>query len=429
MMRILIIVVWTLFANAVQAADIKLEALTSPHGIHFSYVRSDVQSTVALSIGFKGGIASDDPKSPVTGYLVPSLIGLGAGGKTDAELYEAFQDFGGQYTLSADADRTYGNLSAPVKGILGAAKLANLVLTQPDFPEKKLREQREAIARSIRENLSYAETKSYVAFANAIIEPHPYDYYMKPAPELFNAVTREDLKLWTKRHITLDGISVALVGDVSAEEAGAIVDAMLQGLPSKSDLPEAKPVVFKPIPKEPIRIAAETGDQVVIKIGSAFVTKPTLAEWQATSMLINSFGGDQKSRLFKDIREVSGATYGLQSSVDMLELLSTNQVSGRISKAGAEDTIALVKKSWDRFREEGPTAEEISNAKSARAQGYKDAQRNHTQFANVIRNYLVNGLSNEDFINAPKTLEAVDLKDKALLAKLYPPNPIIVVAQ
>jgi zinc protease len=428
-MRVLTLIFLLLSSCVAQAADAKLEALTSPHGINFTYVRSEVQSAVALSIGFKGGIASDDAKSPVAGYLVPNLIGLGAGGMSAAEVFESFQDFGGQYSLSVDADHTYGSLSAPVKGIMGAAKLANLVLTKPDFPEKKLQEQREAVARSIRENLSYAEVKSFVAFAGAITEPHPYDYYMNPAPELFAHITREDLQIWTKRHITLDGISVAIVGDISAEEAGLIVDSTLDGLPTKTDLPPVKPVVFKPAPKEPIHIAAETGDQVVIKIGSAFVTAPTLAEWQATSMLINSFGGDQKSRLFKDIREVSGATYGLQSSSDILEQLSTNQVSGRISKVGAEDTIALVKKSWDRFRVEGPSDEEIANAKSARAAVYAGAQRDHSQLANLIRNYLVSGLSNEDFMNAPKSLESVDLKDKALLAKLYPPNPIIVVAQ
>jgi zinc protease len=429
MIRFFAFLVCTFSAVLAQAADLKLEALTSPHGIPFTYVYSDVQSAVALSVGFKGGIANDDPNSPVAGYLVPSLIGLGAGGKTAAELYESFQDVGGQYSLSVDTDYTYGSLTAPAKGILGAAKLANLVLTKPDFPEKKLLEQREAIFKSINENLSYAETKSYVAFAKAITEPHPYDYYYNPAPELFRSVTRDDLISWTKHHITLDGIAVSIVGDVTQTEAAAIVDAALDGLAAKSDLPTVKSVVFKAPPAQPIRINADTGDQVVIRIGAAFTTNQTLAERQATSLLIGSFGGDQKSRLFKDIREVSGATYGLQSSAEIAALLSTNQVSGRISKKGAEETIALIKKSWDRFREEGPTDEEIANAKSSRAQSYLDTKRDHSQLANQIRNYLVSGLSNEDFLNAPKSLASLNLKDKTLLAKLYPPNPVIVVVQ
>jgi zinc protease len=200
-------------------------------------------------------------------------------------------------------------------------------------------------------------------------------------------------------------------------------------LPAKSELPEIKPVVFKVAPKDPIIVKSETGDQVVIRMGAGYVSLPTLAEWQATALLINSFGGDQKSRLFKDIREVSGATYGLQSSSEVSVKMSSNQVTGRIAKAGAAETIALIKKSWDRFREEGPNDEEIANAKSARAQSYNDAWRDHSQLANLIRNYLVSGLSNNDFMNALPTLAALNLKDKAMLAKIYPPNPIVVVAE
>jgi zinc protease len=357
------------------------------------------------------------------------LMSLGAGGKSAAEIFEELQDFGGQYSLSVDADHAYGSLSAPVNGIKGAAKLANLVLTQPDFPEKKLKEQREAISRSITENLTYAEAKTYVAFAQAVAEPHSYDLFFNPAPELFLNVTRSDLLGWTKQHLTLNDVSVAIVGDVSAEDAGLIVDSLLDGLPAKSELPEIKPVVFKVAPKDPIIVKSETGDQVVIRMGAGYVSLPTLAEWQATALLINSFGGDQKSRLFKDIREVSGATYGLQSSSEVSVKMSSNQVTGRIAKAGAAETIALIKKSWDRFREEGPNDEEIANAKSARAQSYNDAWRDHSQLANLIRNYLVSGLSNNDFMNALPTLAALNLKDKAMLAKIYPPNPIVVVAE
>ena len=421
------ILIW--FGGIARAEDLPLVSLTTAKGIVFNFVRSDIQDTVAVSIAFRGGMASDDSTGPATAFIAPSLMTTGAGGKSNSELYEAFQDVGGAFSVSANTDQTYAELSAPSKRIMEAAALANLVLTKPDFPELKLKQRREALAERIEEINSYPEGALQMAFNLAAAEPHIYQNYFSPNAEAVRRVTKADLLPWVARHITRDRILVSVVGKLDHDKASEIVDIMLEGLPLHSDLPNTPRMVFKPAPRAPIRVAFATGDQAILSFGMAQDFKADLHQWLAASMLSQIFVGDQKSRLFKDIRESSGATYGLQPNLAFYDAMLVNSVSGRIDKSKIDETVALVRKSWDKFREDGPDDEEIANARANMGEYIRNSTRAHVRLSGLIRDYMTGHWTAEEIRNMPQMVEKIDLKDKALLKDLFPENPIIVIAQ
>lgn len=430
-MRILSIIFSALVWCVVQAHadELPLVSLTSNHGIAFTYLRSDLQDTVSISIAFHGGMAADDSTGPATAYLAPGLMTTGAGGKSSSELYEAFQDVGGSFSLYANTDQTYADLSAPSKRIVGAAILANLVLTKPDFPELKLQQRREALSERVEETNAYPETAMQKALILAAAEPHVYQNYFNPTAEAVRRVMPADLRPWVARHITRDRVLISVVGNLDYDKAREIIDLVLDGLPELSDLPDTPRMSLKPAPIQPIRIAFDTGDQAILNMNMAQSFRADLKQWVAASMLSQIFAGDQKSRLFKDIRESSGATYGLQPNLAFYDALLLNGVSGRIAKGNADATVALVKKSWDKFREEGPTDDEIANARVSMQQLIGNVSRDHTRFSGFIRDYLTGHWTAAEIARLPRLIDEINLKEKATLDELYPENPIIVIAQ
>jgi zinc protease len=424
-----VIVAMLVIMAPARADDFPLVELKSPHGITFSFYRSDVQNTVAIAVAFKGGLASDDQNGPATGLIAPGLLTTGAGGQSSAELFELFQDFGGRFSISSNPDQTYAELSAPSKGILGAAKLVNLVLTRPDFPEKKLVRERESFAQRVEEYGAYPDSKMQQAFAATVSEPHPYQNYFNPSAEAVRRVTRADLAPWMARHITRDGILVSVVGNLEPAEAEAIVDQMLDGLPEKSDIAPTPKMVFKTPPANPVTLALDTGDQAILTMGSAFAFSADLEEWSSAYMLSQIFSGDQKSRLFKELREATGATYGLQPLVSFYEVSMLNAVAGRVAKTDLDKTVALIKNSWDQFRMKGPSDDEVSNAKASMARYFGDISRNHAAMAGFIRDYLTGHWTTTQIAALPSLIYNLNLKDPARLQKLFPENPIIVIAQ
>ncbi len=424
-----VVFVFVVFMNSAFAADIPLVEFKTPHGISVTYLRSDLQDTVAIALAFDCGLACDDPNGPAVGQLAPSMFLEGADGKSSSELYESFQDVGGDLNISSTPDQTYVALSAPSKGIVGAVQLANLVLRKPDFPESRFLRKRETVAQRIEEAMAYPEFRMQQAFLDAAIGTHPYVRSMLPIVSSIRAIQRADLLKWRESHLAMNGIIVSVVGKIDQAQAGALVDQLLDGLPKKNNLPPVPPINFKPSPTALIEVAGDKGDQAIVTVGSVYPRDVALRDWMVGSMLTSIFSGDQKSRLFKDIREANGATYGLQPSINFFEAMGMNTISGRVGKAALLPTLDIIAKSWDRFRVEGPTQVETENAKANQLNMLNILSRNHVQMAGTLRDYRTGHWSTAELATLPSMIKGLNLNEPTVLKHYFPEHPIIVVAQ
>ncbi len=419
----------TLSFDPVFADDLPLHDMKSPHGIEFSFMQSDVQSTVAVSVAFKYGIGSDPQEKPVSAFAACAMLMKGAGGKSSSELYESFQDYGGSFNVSPAEDTVNMEISAPLKGILNTAKLANFVLLNPDFPEKKLAFYREDFAKKIEEFSAYPEFKTQVLFSTTAIKKHPYSNANMPKAADVRNIQVADLKPWAEQHFHKVGIVVSVVGDITQTEAGAIVDGLLDGIAPNTPLLPSPPIVLEAHGDKPYVVEAETGDQVILTMGTVWTEPMDLKSNVAMDILTRIFGDGQKARVFKDVREATGATYGLQYSWNIYDHGAVNTISGRIAKAASEKTIAIVKSSWDRFRAEGPSPEEIADGKASLAQNFADMVRNHTWVANYVRDQLTGGSTIAEVAHIPSLAEKLDVTDPSYRKQFFAENPIIVITK
>jgi zinc protease len=353
----------------------------------------------------------------------------GAGGKSAAELYESFQDFGGSLSISGEADQTYANISAPLKGIAGAVEIANLVFTKPDFPMRKFNQKKESLIERVTEALAYPETQLSKTFMAAAIEPHPYYNNYVLDPKVLAPIQYTDLKPWVQMHLVRKNVLIAIVGNLDAKTAGQLVDTLLAGLPETSPLGAAPVAKFKPASTQTLKVAANAADQKIVMMGTLFPFNGKLEDWLAADLLNRIFVGDQKSRLFKDIREATGATYGLQGGLGFFEQAEIMTINGRIAKTGSDKTIALILQSWNTFRIDGPMPSEASDAKAAYLQYLGNMMRNHIFLASTLRDLLTGGWPATELAKLPSLIEKANLNDTTLLARVFPENPIIVVTE
>jgi predicted Zn-dependent peptidase len=166
-----------------------------------------------------------------------------------------------------------------------------------------------------------------------------------------------------------------------------------------------------------------------VNFGSINNRPKTLQEWLAGNMLAKIFAEGSKSRLFADVREKIGATYGLDLDFNFYENMAMNRVTGRVGLDKLDLALAQMRLSWKTFREQGPNDQEIREAKVAMMNELNNVSRDHARAAGTVRDYLTGHWTSEEIANMPNLIMNADLKDKALLAKLFPVNPIVVVAQ
>ena len=418
-----------LWVASAWAGDLGLAEFKTPHGTLVTFLQSDLQDTVAIALAFDCGLACDDPAGPAVGQLAPAMFLEGADGKSSSELYESFQDVGGDFSLNSTPDQTYATISAPSSGIAGAVQLANLVFRKPEFPENRFVRKRETMALRMEEASAYPEFRMQQAFLEAAIGPHPYMASTAPIAPRIRAIQRSDLFAWREKHFALAGIIVSVVGKIDQASAALLVDKLLDGLPSTNHLPPVPTAMFKTPPAKAIEVLGDKGDQAVLKIGSVYPRDPSLKDWLTGNMLSTIFSGDQKSRLFKDIREANGATYGLQPSNSFFEALGSNTVSGRVSKTALEPTLAIIAKSWDKFRNEGPSPSEAENAKANQLNFLNILSRNHVGAAETFRDYRTGHWSTAELSSMPSLIMGLNLNDPAVLKRYFSEHPIVVVAQ
>ena len=412
------------------ADQLDMHEYTSPMGIHFSLANSEIQDAISLSFAFECGLVCDDPKSYAAGYVATATAKAGGTSSLSAaETYESFRDAGARFSLSANSDQTYLDIAAPSRGIDRAVVLANEVLTKPVLVGKTMLRLREQMARQREENELSAEVKAFASFVDAGINAEAYAQYFSPHAADLRAVELAQLQPWLRNHLITKNILVAVMADIAPERAGQLVDTVLKDLPKEGPLKFPAGGALKVVGTEVIKVRGDGGAQAVVNFGSINKRPETLQEWLSGNMLAKIFAEGSKSRLFADVREKIGATYGLDLDFNFYESMAMNRVVGRVGLDKLDQALAQMRQSWNTFRENGPTEAEISEAKASMMNEMNNVSRDHARASGTIRDYLTGHWTSDEIANMPSLIMNANLKDKALLAKLFPPNPIVVVAQ
>ena len=411
------------------AAKLNLSQLSSPRGIPFILEKSDLQDAVAIAFAMPCGIVCDGKDTYAAGIMAPE-IALRGGTKTlsPAETSETFRDYAANFSFSSNSDQLYLSVSAPSRGIGKAVQLANDVLLNPALPDSVLKRFREQMAKQAEENNLMDWSKSYKGFIAAGVNSPAYMRYFAPDPADLRVVTARQLADWLHAHLATKDIMISVVGNLEPGQAGELVDRLLAGIPEDASGGSIPTVAFK-APATVIEIAGDGGAQAEVSFGSISAPPARFEQWVAGRMLSNIFASGAKSRLFHDVREKIGATYGLQVDFNFFESLAMNRVTGRLSVGKLPQALAQMRASWDLFREQGPTDLEIIDARENLLNELNGITRDHLQGAEMLRDNMTGHWSVEELAALPQIIGNADLHDKALRATLFPPNPILVVVK
>ena len=436
MKRAPIVAIALLIAVAVVVVDSKLSleevpvvALKTPEGVPFALMQLHYQDTVAIALGFECGVACDSKAQSAAQYAPIIAVRGGAAGMSSAETIESLRDFGAELNFHANSDQTYVSLAAPLKGVDGAVDLVNRIMTKPNLPDAAIARLGAQVAGLRAEQNNNMESKAFAAFIKAGMDAPAYDQYFWPLPEPFRHLTHSDMQKWLDAHLHRKGIFVAVTGKLTQTRAGELVDKLLAGIPEVGPEIAFPPVNFKSQDGAVISVQGDGGQQAEINFGSISARPKTLQEWIQGEMLTNIFASGMKSRLFTDIRLKLGATYGLMVDYNFYEDFSMNRIRGRVAADKLDAAIAQLRTSWKQFAEEGPTDAEIADAKSVELANLATRFRDHLTAAETIRDDLTGHWTAQDIAQVAQNIKSADLRDKALLKKLFPPNPIIVVAK
>lgn len=345
-------------------AGVKIQQWQSATGAEVYFVENHDLPIVDVSINFAAGSARDSVEKSGVAGITKYMMTLGAAGMSDEKIAQKMADIGAILGGDFDADRAgfkLRTLSSEREKTL-ALDVFTKILQQPDFPDAVLTREKSRILSGLQESATQPESISNKAFMKALYGTHPYSMDENGEEATVSQINRADLLGFYKRYYSAKGAVVAIIGDLSPEQAKQIADSITAGLPKADAVPPLPPVSLPNQPSE--QRIAHPASQSHILLGYPGIKRgdPDLFPLYVGNYVLG--GGGFVSRLTEEVREKRGLVYSVYSYFMPMAETGPFQIGLQTKKEQAEDALKLVKQTLDNFIQNGITEAELKAAKA-----------------------------------------------------------------
>ncbi len=292
---------------------------TLSNGLQVIAVSHHEQPAVSLRLFVRGGGAQDPAAKPGVAYLAATLLDQGTTTRNAEQIATAIDSIGG--VIGAGASSDYTSITAAVmKDSLGVAlDLVSDLARNPAFANEEIERQRQQILSGLKVSYDDPDYLAGVVFDRLVYGFHPYGKPDSGTPGSIVAVTREDLLAFHKRWFGANNAILAIVGDVSAEEAFAGAERAF-GTWGRVELPPTKPDEPPPPTRRVVIIDRPGAVQTEIRVGNTTLARRH-RDYLSLDIAMKILGGEGGNRLHRVLRSERSLTYG--ASADLKALRDT----------------------------------------------------------------------------------------------------------
>ena len=396
-------------ATAPSQAATKIQHLISPGGIEAWFVQDATVPLIAMEYAFGGGATQDPADKPGVGNLVGDLLDEGSGDLDSKTFHERLERRAIELSFSSTRDTFRGSLRMLKDTRDEAFDLLRMSLTSPHFDSADVERIRAQVISGLRSDTSNPGSLASRKFLEIAFGNHPYGRTPDGTLESVAKIDVADLKDYVRRVLARDTLKIAVVGDVDAATLGVLLDRTFGGLPAKANL---TPVADIEAARPPQRafIPLDVPQTVVMFGGPGFKRNdPNFMAGYVVNHILG--GGTLSSRLYHEVREKRGLAYSVFESLLWMDhsALFVGNTGTRADRAG--ETVEAVNKEIRRMAEDGPTQQELDEAKSYLKGSQMLALDTSSKLASGLLQYQLDKLPIDYIEKRNAIVDAVTLDD------------------
>jgi zinc protease len=397
------------------AAAVDIRTVTTPGGVKAWLVQDKSAPAVSLVFSFSGGTATDPVGQLGVTSLMATLLTDGAGPLSSQAFRQRQEDAAVSVSFSASLDRLSGSLRVLSANREEGFELLRLALTEPRFDAEMIEQRRAQIIASINQANQRPGSVAARTLMRTEFAGHPYAHDPEGTPDDLRKLTRQDLERRAASLLLRNNLTVAAVGDVDEAELGRLLDRAFGGLPVGT--PPALPPEWTP-PAGARTIVVERP----VPQSTALLALPGVArddpDWYAALVLNHILGGSgQQSRLFHEVREKRGLAYGASSSLRVYKRAALLVISTASANERVAEAIRVVKAELARLRLEGPTEQELNDAKTYLTGALALSLDSSGAIAGLLHSLQVDNLAPDHLTRRAALIAAVKIDDVRRLAR------------
>ena len=407
-------------------AAAKIQKLVSPGGIEAWFVQDATVPLVAMEYSFDGGAAQDPADKPGVASMVAGLLDEGAGDLDSKNFRERLERRAIGLSFNAARDHLRGSLRMLKDNREEAFDLLRMALTQPRFDAPDVERIRAQIMSGLRREISNPGSIAAKKFMETAFGDHPYGRPSNGTLVSVPTIDVNDIRAYTQRIVARDTLNIAVVGDIDPATLGALLDKTFGGLPAKAALTPVPDIVASKPPQKffiPLDVP-----QTNIVFGGPGIMRDD-PKFMAAYVVNHILGGGGLSgRLYKEVREKRGLAYSVSESLLWMQHSSLFIGSTGTRADRATDTVEAIDSEIKRLASEGPTQQELDEAKSYLKGSQMLALDTSSKLAGALLQYQNDKLGIDYIEKRNGIVDAVTLEDaKAVAKRIWGQGTVTVV--
>lgn len=341
--------------------ELEIQRWQTEGGARVLFVEARELPMFDLRLTFAAG-SSQDGDTPGLAMMTNAMLNEGIEGMDVTAIAEGFENLGAQFGNGSYRDMAIASLrslSSPDKRE-PALKLFSQVVGQPAFPEDALLRIRNQVLTGFEFQKQNPGKLASLELFRQLYPEHPYGHPSEGTPASITAIDPGQLRAFHTKAYTASNVVIALVGDLTRDEAETVAEQVSAALPQGPALP-APPRPAKPTAsREHIDYPSNQTHLLLAQLGIER-GHPDYAALYLGNQILG--GGGFGTRLMEEVREKRGLTYGVYSGFSPMQTNGPFMINLQTRADMAEGTLSLVQQLVRDFLEKGPTKAELERSK------------------------------------------------------------------
>jgi zinc protease len=335
---------------------------TLPNGLRVVYVENKRLPLVTYRLAFRTGDAHDPPALPGLTDIVTGMLNEGTATRTSRRIADDVARIGATLGAGASSDNTTVAASALSQFNDEILELMADITLRPSFPADELELTKQNALQNLIAQRGQPAFLANERLARVIYGEHPYSV-VSATPESIAAISRDDLVAFHRRRFIPNNAVLVVGGDISRADAEARIEELFgawePGETEASEFP-APPARTR----RTIYLVDRPGSaQSNIIIANTAITR-TDPDYFPVLVMHTVLGANASSRIFMNLREEKGYTYGAYTSLDARRAAGSFRATAEVRTPVTGESLKEFFYELGRIREDLVTEKELLDAQN-----------------------------------------------------------------
>ena len=393
------------------------EVRTLANGMQVIAVLHHEQPAVSMRLLVRAGSVQDPAGKVGVASLTAALLDQGTTTKSAEQIADHIDFIGGALGTGSGPDLSFVN-AVVMKDAFGVALdlIADLAHNPAFAPEEIDRQKQQSIS-SLQVSFQDPDYVANVLFDRLVYGFHPYGLPNNGTPDTLARLTREDLRAYHRRYYVPNNMILAIVGDVTSEEAFAGAERVFGRWPRADVVAEA---IIDPPPSTRRIVIVDKPDsvQTEIRVGQLAIPRrhPDFMAWD---LAVKILGGEGANRLHRVLRSERGLTYGASADTEARKQSGDYVAETDTRTDTTGEALRLMIDEFAKLPRDRVFERELSDAQAYLSGSFPLTIETPNDIATQVLNVVFYDLPVEEIGTFPTRVQAVTPDDIQRVARQY----------